>query len=58
VTSIVITHHIDSAFAVSDRIALVRDRRIDLVVDAKEAERRPPEPLAEFLQGNALEEGA
>ena len=54
VTSIVITHDIQSAFAVSDRIALVQEHRAELIVDAAEAKKTPPAALAEFLQGNEI----
>jgi phospholipid/cholesterol/gamma-HCH transport system ATP-binding protein len=52
VTSLVITHDIQSAFAVSDRIALVQAHRIELVVDAAEAERSPAPVLEQFLKGH------
>ena len=57
VTSVVITHDIDSAFEVSDRLALVKDRRIELVIDVEEAKKRPPEELESFLEGEDEEEG-
>ena len=54
VTSIVITHDLASAFAVSDRVALVDKCRVSLVLDAAEAERSPPPLLARFLHGEDL----
>jgi phospholipid/cholesterol/gamma-HCH transport system ATP-binding protein len=56
VTSIVITHDIASALAVSDRLALVRDKKIALVVDEEVAESSPPEALARFMQGEEADE--
>jgi phospholipid/cholesterol/gamma-HCH transport system ATP-binding protein len=51
VTSLVITHDMTSAFAVADRVALVADLRIPMVVDAAEAERAPPPALEAFMRG-------
>ena len=51
VTSVVITHDLGCAFAVSDRVALVDKHGIGLVVDAAEAERSPPPLLEKFLHG-------
>lgn len=51
-TSLVITHDIHSAFAVSDRIALIAAHKIDLVADAAEAERSPAPALDRFLKGH------
>jgi len=42
VTSLVITHDIDAALAVADRVALLGGRKIALAVDKKEAEAAPP----------------
>jgi phospholipid/cholesterol/gamma-HCH transport system ATP-binding protein len=50
-TSLVITHDIDSAFAVSDRIGLVTARRIPLVIGIDEARSAPPPPLSAFVRG-------
>ncbi|HZU83538.1 MAG TPA: ATP-binding cassette domain-containing protein [Polyangiaceae bacterium] len=55
VTSIVITHDMQSAFAVSDRIGLIDRRRIELVLDAAEAERAPPPALSAFVHGEPME---
>ena len=54
VTSLVITHDIQSAFAVSNRIALLAEHRIALVVDAAEARRSPAPALERFLNGHDL----
>jgi phospholipid/cholesterol/gamma-HCH transport system ATP-binding protein len=51
VTSLVITHDLASAFAVSDRVALIDKLRVELVMDAIEAERSPPPVLERFLHG-------
>jgi phospholipid/cholesterol/gamma-HCH transport system ATP-binding protein len=51
VTSIVITHEMSSALAVSDRLALVKDRCIPLMVTVEEAQRAPPPDLAAFVSG-------
>ncbi|HEY7954056.1 MAG: ABC transporter ATP-binding protein [Polyangia bacterium] len=51
VTSIVITHDLEAAFAVSDRIALLDERRIVLVSDIESARRAPPPRLAAFMRG-------
>jgi phospholipid/cholesterol/gamma-HCH transport system ATP-binding protein len=56
VTSIVITHDISSALAVCDRVALVRARKIALIVDEKEAASSPPPELAQFMQGEEVDE--
>jgi phospholipid/cholesterol/gamma-HCH transport system ATP-binding protein len=55
VTSIVITHDIAAAFEVSDRVALLQQRRIGLVVDVEEAKRSPPPPLKAFVEGEELQ---
>lgn len=56
VTSLVITHDVESAFAVSDRIGLVKANQITSVTDAEEAKKQPPEDLEAFLEGELLEE--
>ncbi|HEX6838794.1 MAG TPA: ATP-binding cassette domain-containing protein [Polyangia bacterium] len=56
VTSIVITHDMESALAVADRVALLRERRIALVVDSKEAESSPPVELERFMRGEDVDE--
>jgi phospholipid/cholesterol/gamma-HCH transport system ATP-binding protein len=55
VTSIVITHDIAVAYAVSDRLALIRDRRIALVAEAGAAEASPPPLLSQFVRGEQEE---
>jgi phospholipid/cholesterol/gamma-HCH transport system ATP-binding protein len=55
VTSMVITHDIESVFAVSDRLGLVAHHRVDLVLSVEEAQRAPPPPLEAFVQGEALD---
>ena len=54
VTSLVITHDIQSAFAVSDRIALIQKHRVERITDAAEAERDPSPALEQFLQGHDI----
>ena len=54
VTSLVITHDIHSAFAVSDRIALIQEHRVQKVVGAEEAERSPGPELEQFLKGQDI----
>ncbi len=55
VTSVVITHDIHSAVSVSQRIGLVEQRRIGLVVDVETALRAPPPALEAFMQGTSRE---
>ena len=55
VTSIVITHDMQSAWAVSDRVALLQRHRLDLIVDAAEAKGAPPSELDRFVQGEEME---
>jgi phospholipid/cholesterol/gamma-HCH transport system ATP-binding protein len=56
VTSLVITHDIDSALEVSDRIALVSDRKIAFAVDGDEARSAPPPELQRFMNGEEVDE--
>ncbi len=49
VTSIVVTHDIQSAFTVADRMALIEKGRIAWTGPVKVAREEPPEPLARFL---------
>jgi phospholipid/cholesterol/gamma-HCH transport system ATP-binding protein len=51
VTSLVITHDLASAFAVSDRVALLAERRIGLTLSVEEARRAPPPLLRAFMEG-------
>jgi phospholipid/cholesterol/gamma-HCH transport system ATP-binding protein len=55
VTSIVITHDVASALAVSDRIALLHGRRIALEVTRDDAERAPPPLLEAFVRGELVD---
>jgi phospholipid/cholesterol/gamma-HCH transport system ATP-binding protein len=56
VTSIVITHDMESALAVADRVALLRERRIALVVDGEAAMSSPPVELERFMRGEDVDE--
>jgi phospholipid/cholesterol/gamma-HCH transport system ATP-binding protein len=56
VSSLVITHDIGSAWAVSDRVALIEQHRIGLTAGAHEAKERPPAALARFMAGEAEDE--
>ena len=56
VSSLVITHDIGSAWAVSDRVALIENHRIGLTAGAHEAKERPPAPLARFIAGEPEDE--
>jgi phospholipid/cholesterol/gamma-HCH transport system ATP-binding protein len=49
VTSIVITHDMQSVFTVADRVGLVADKRIPLVADIEEARRDPD--IQKFVEG-------
>jgi phospholipid/cholesterol/gamma-HCH transport system ATP-binding protein len=50
ITSVVVTHDIDSAAFVGDRIAWLLGGRIDFVGSMVEARRVPPGPMQDFLQ--------
>ena len=50
-TSLVITHDLAAAYAVSHRVGLVKDRRVPLVVDVETAQTRPPAALSAFVRG-------
>jgi phospholipid/cholesterol/gamma-HCH transport system ATP-binding protein len=54
VTSVVITHDIEAAYAVSDRIGLLAGRRIGLITDVETARRTPPPRLEAFIRGEEL----
>jgi phospholipid/cholesterol/gamma-HCH transport system ATP-binding protein len=54
VTSMVITHDIAVALKVSDRIGLLADRRIDLVLDVETVRSAPPPRLQAFVRGEEL----
>jgi phospholipid/cholesterol/gamma-HCH transport system ATP-binding protein len=51
VSSLVITHDIAAAFAVSNRVALIEKRRIDLFTEVSVARTQPPRALAQFVAG-------
>lgn len=54
VTSVVITHDVEAAFAVSNRIGLLADKRVELVVDVETARRAAPPRLQAFVRGEEL----
>jgi phospholipid/cholesterol/gamma-HCH transport system ATP-binding protein len=56
VTSLVITHDMASALAVADRVALLDERKIELVVDRATAESAPPPELERFMRGEQVDE--
>lgn len=51
VTSMVITHDMPSAFAVSDRIGLLANHHVELLVDTAAARLTPPAELRAFVRG-------
>lgn len=53
VTSMVITHDMPSAFAVSDRIGLLANRHVELLVETAAARAAPPPELRAFVRGEA-----
>jgi phospholipid/cholesterol/gamma-HCH transport system ATP-binding protein len=55
VTSVVITHDIEAALAVADRVALLEGGRIAVSVGAEEAEQSPPKQLEQFMRGEEEE---
>ena len=54
-TSVVVTHDVESAFAVGDRIAFLAGGRIVFDGPAELARRDPPPELGAFLRGEELE---
>jgi phospholipid/cholesterol/gamma-HCH transport system ATP-binding protein len=54
VTSVVVTHDVDSAFAVADRIAFLQEGRVAFDGSVEEARLRPPPELDAFIRGEAL----
>jgi phospholipid/cholesterol/gamma-HCH transport system ATP-binding protein len=56
VSAMVITHDIDAALAVCDRVALLEAGRIAVAVDKVEAERTPPPALERFMRGEEDDE--
>jgi len=55
-TSIQVTHDMPSAFAISDRIAMLSRRRIIAVGTVDEIQASPLEEVQDFIQGNFREE--
>lgn len=51
VTSVVVTHDIESAFEVGDRIAFLRDGQMKFVGSVREAQASPEPSLRRFLSG-------
>ncbi|MBI2342458.1 MAG: ABC transporter ATP-binding protein [Deltaproteobacteria bacterium] len=58
VTSIVVTHDMASAFLVSDRLAMLYNKRIEFVGTPEEAKKSPNNVVQHFIQGYIGEEGA
>ena len=56
ITSVIITHDIDSAFDVSDRVAFLHDGRIIFTGPVKEARKTKNEILNDFINGVMREE--
>jgi len=57
VTSIVVTHDLDSAFIVADRIALLEKGRVAWIGPAHVVKDDPPDAVARFLGNDEEEEG-
>ena len=53
VTSIVVTHDMDSCFTVTDRLAFLHNKRIEWVGPPEEARQAPIEILREFVKGGS-----
>jgi phospholipid/cholesterol/gamma-HCH transport system ATP-binding protein len=51
VTSIVITHDVEAAYAVSDRVGLVNAHHIGALIEVATARRSPPPELQAFVRG-------
>lgn len=51
VTSMVVTHDMDSVFTITDRLAMVHDQRIAFVGTTEEAKHGPLRYLREFISG-------
>ena len=56
ITSVIITHDIDSAYAVSDRIAFLHDGKIIFVGTVEEAKDTDNKVLHDFINGIMEEE--
>ncbi len=52
VTSIVVTHDMESAFFIADRLALLFDRKIEFVGTPEEAKRSGNARVRDFIEGN------
>lgn len=51
VTSVVVTHHMDSAFHIADRIAMIYEGRLIALGDAAEIRRSDDPRVRQFIQG-------
>ena len=51
VTSVVVTHHMDSAFHIADRIAMIYEGRLIAIGDAGEIRRSDDPRVQQFIQG-------
>lgn len=58
VTGVIITHDVESAFAVSDRVAFLHGGRIIFVGTVEEAKSSDIEVLANFIEGKLVDNGA
>ena len=56
VTSIVVTHDMDSAFQVSDRLALLKDGKIGFVGTVEEIKKSHDQTVRQFIEGRMGEE--
>ena len=57
VSSLVITHDMQAALAVADRVALLEGGRIAVEVDAGRARDNPPDSLQKFMRGEEDQDG-
>ena len=55
VTSLVVTHDMESCFTVADRVALLGEGKMIWTGDVETARNDPPEPLRRFIEGEAGE---
>ena len=51
VTSVVVTHDMDTVFTVTNRLAMVKDRRIAFAGSPEEAKTHPERYVREFVRG-------